>query len=61
VPVNDVCGAGDMFLSALAVKYSQTGAIVDGINYANQAAGIAVQHTGVYVLSESDVKRLNHG
>jgi bifunctional ADP-heptose synthase (sugar kinase/adenylyltransferase) len=60
VPVNDVCGAGDMFLSALAVKYSQTGAIVDSINYANQAAGLAVQHTGVYVLTPQDLKVLNN-
>jgi D-beta-D-heptose 7-phosphate kinase/D-beta-D-heptose 1-phosphate adenosyltransferase len=60
VPVNDVCGAGDMFLSALAVKYSQTGSIVDSINYANRAAGIAVQHTGVYVLTPQDLKVLNN-
>ena len=61
VKVNDVCGAGDMFLSALAVKYHQTRSIIDGIKYANRAAGIAVQHTGVYVLSNFDVEKLNHG
>jgi bifunctional ADP-heptose synthase (sugar kinase/adenylyltransferase) len=42
------------------VKYSETGAIVDSINYANQAAGIAVQHTGVYVLTSQDLKVLNN-
>ena len=60
VRVNDVCGAGDMFLSAVAVKYLESHSIVDSIRYANRAAGIAVQHTGVYVLTPQDLETLNY-
>lgn len=60
VRVHDVCGAGDMFLSALTVKYLQSHSIVDSIQYANRAAGIAVQHTGVYVLTPQDLESLNY-
>lgn len=56
--VIDVCGAGDMFLSALAVSVAQGKTIEQGIVFANKAASIAVQHQGVYVLSEKDVKKL---
>lgn len=57
--VVDVCGAGDMFLSALAVSVSQGKTIEDSIVYANRVASIAVQHQGVYVLTEKDVADLN--
>lgn len=60
VHVNDVCGAGDMFISALSVKYLKTQNIIESIKYANLAAGISVQHTGVYVLTPDDVKELNY-
>lgn len=57
--VVDVCGAGDMFLSALAVSVSKGNSIEDSLVYANRAASIAVQHQGVYVLTEQDVRALN--
>lgn len=60
--VVDVCGAGDMFLSALAFHYisSYTPTMSDSINFANQAAGIAIQHQGVYVLNTTDVAFLEN-
>ena len=48
VEVSDVCGAGDTFLAALAVKFLTTGDIEMSINFANRAASITVQHIGVY-------------
>jgi len=57
--VVDVCGAGDMFLSALAVAVGKGADIPEGIVYANRAASIAVQHQGVYVLTDQDVAKLN--
>jgi bifunctional ADP-heptose synthase (sugar kinase/adenylyltransferase) len=48
VPVFDVCGAGDTFLSALVYKFMESGSIDDGIKFAIKAAGITVQHSGVY-------------
>lgn len=48
VPVFDVCGAGDTFLSALVYKFMETGSMDEGINFAIRAAGVTVQHFGVY-------------
>lgn len=58
--VVDVCGAGDMFLSALAYHYtrSKVPLLSYSIEFANHAAKIAVQHQGVYVLNENDVRQL---
>lgn len=58
--VVDVCGAGDMFLSALAFHYitSKVKLLRYSIEFANLAAGIAVQHQGVYVLNDVDVQQL---
>lgn len=57
--VVDVCGAGDMFLSALAVAVASGNTVENAIVYANRAASIAVQHQGVYVLTDQDVVELN--
>lgn len=46
--VIDVCGAGDTFLSALAYRYLDTKDVRKSIVFANKAAGITVQHVGVY-------------
>jgi bifunctional ADP-heptose synthase (sugar kinase/adenylyltransferase) len=48
VEVVDVCGAGDTFLAALTYKFLETNSIEDAIIFANKAASISVQHTGVY-------------
>tara|TARA_Y100000310_G_scaffold313279_1_gene361460 strand:+ start:1395 stop:2033 length:639 start_codon:yes stop_codon:yes gene_type:complete len=56
-PVFDVCGAGDTFLAALAVRYLQTqGDMRSSIVYANIAAGISVRHMGVYNVSLEEVE-----
>lgn len=46
--VIDVCGAGDTFLAALVYRYLDTKDMRKAIVFANKAAGITVQHVGVY-------------
>lgn len=58
VEVVDVCGAGDTFLSALVANYLNTRSIEQSIVYANKASGISVQHSGVYVLTDEDIKSI---
>ncbi len=55
VVVEDVCGAGDTFLSALVFNFLNTRDLERAIVYANKAAGIAVQHSGTYVLTKDDI------
>lgn len=55
VEVNDVCGAGDTFLSALTAKFLETKDIIEAIKFANRCASISVQHNGVYVLTKEDL------
>jgi bifunctional ADP-heptose synthase (sugar kinase/adenylyltransferase) len=64
VPVSDVTGAGDTFLAALVHYQLQLDRVTDAgialaIDYANAAAGIAVQHRGTYVLTAADIQRLD--
>lgn len=58
VSVHDVAGAGDTFLAGLVYFYLLYGKIEEAIPYANKAAGVAVQNTGTYVLSEDDVNEI---
>jgi len=58
VNVFDVVGAGDTFLAALTYGYLKYGRIEEAIPFANKAAAIAVSHTGTYVLTEEDVKKI---
>ena len=55
VEVMDVCGCGDTFLSALAVRYLMTYDIKDAILFANTAASITVQHRGNYAPTWKDL------
>jgi len=55
VEVFDVCGAGDTFLAALVCKYINSKNMVESINFANKAAAITVQHSGVYSLTKKDL------
>jgi D-beta-D-heptose 7-phosphate kinase/D-beta-D-heptose 1-phosphate adenosyltransferase len=48
VEVADVCGAGDTFLAALVSEYLIQRSIEAAIPYAVRAAGVTVQHLGVY-------------
>ena len=54
--VIDVCGAGDTFLSALAVHYCQFKNTRDAIRFANMCARVTVQKTGVYNVTLEDIK-----
>lgn len=56
VDVFDVCGAGDTFLAALVYGYFKLGSIETAINYANKAASITVQHSGVYTLTKEEIE-----
>jgi bifunctional ADP-heptose synthase (sugar kinase/adenylyltransferase) len=47
VEVRDNSGAGDSFISALAIEYCRSKDIHSSIIYANECATIAVQHKGV--------------
>ena len=58
VEVVDVCGAGDTFLSALVFEYLNTRNMVKSIKFANKASTIAVQHSGVYVLTSDNIKSI---
>lgn len=55
VPIRDVSGAGDSFLSGLAVKFLQTKDISKAIPFANACATQVVQHKGVTVLNLEEV------
>ena len=54
--VTDVCGAGDTFLSALVYKFLETNHMPKSIVFANKAAGITVQHVGVYAPRLEQIK-----
>ena len=47
VEVRDNSGAGDTFISALAIQYCETKDIESAIIYGNECATIVVQHKGV--------------
>lgn len=47
VEVRDNSGAGDSFISALAIEYCRTNDIETAILYGNACATVAVQHKGV--------------
>lgn len=55
VEVADVCGAGDTFLAALVVEFLKKKNIETAIPYAVRAAGITVQHLGVYAPSLKEI------
>jgi D-glycero-beta-D-manno-heptose-7-phosphate kinase len=50
VEVLDVSGAGDTFMAALAVNYTDTYDIESAINFANECASEVVQHKGVTII-----------
>jgi D-beta-D-heptose 7-phosphate kinase/D-beta-D-heptose 1-phosphate adenosyltransferase len=50
IEVIDTSGAGDSFMAALVVKYSQTEDIIESINFANACASEIVRHRGVGVI-----------
>lgn len=50
VEVLDVSGAGDTFMAALVVNYTDTYNIESAINFANESASEVVKHRGVTIL-----------
>lgn len=56
VDVHDVCGAGDTFLAALAVRYIETEDMSMSIKYAMKAASITVKHLGVYAPTREEIE-----
>ena len=57
VEVNDVCGAGDTFTAALAVKYIETNDVIESIKFAVAAARVTVQHFGVYAPTLEEIAK----
>lgn len=56
VEVVDICGAGDTFLAALCYEYLNThGDLIAAIKFANRAASVTVQHSGVYAPSLQEI------
>lgn len=55
VEVSDVTGAGDTFISSLAVRYLETKDIEEAIRFANRAASVTVQHVGVYAPKREEI------
>ena len=46
--LGDTCGAGDTFLAALCYGFLTSNDMIEAIKFANKAAAITVQHSGVY-------------
>lgn len=59
IDVFDATGAGDVFIAAFAHAYLKYGQLFPSLKYANKAARLSVQHSGVYTLTEDDIKCLS--
>jgi D-beta-D-heptose 7-phosphate kinase/D-beta-D-heptose 1-phosphate adenosyltransferase len=59
VEAHDVCGAGDTFLAALAIKYLETDSMEDAIRFAMKAAAVTVKHIGVYAPTREEIENGN--
>mgnify|MGYP001312845864 CR=1 FL=1 len=55
VPIKDLSGAGDTFLSALVVQYIISKNIDTSIEYANKISEMAVQRKGVSVITPQEI------
>jgi len=55
VEVRDVCGAGDVALAALAVKYLESESLNLCIHFANNAASFSVTKRGTYAVTRRDL------
>jgi D-beta-D-heptose 7-phosphate kinase/D-beta-D-heptose 1-phosphate adenosyltransferase len=56
VEITDVTGAGDTFLAALCYQFLTTQDMRQAIEFANRAAGITVQHLGVYAPTLEEIQ-----
>lgn len=55
IDVVDVCGAGDIFLAALAVRYIETRSMSESIDFANKAARVSVAHARTYIPTRTEI------
>lgn len=58
VEVHDVCGAGDVFLSAFVVRWLETKDMIKSIKTANACASFSVTKFGTYSLSRKNYENL---
>ena len=58
VEVHDVCGAGDVFLAALAVRWLETKDMVSAIKTANKCASLSVTKLGCYTITRKEYENL---
>jgi bifunctional ADP-heptose synthase (sugar kinase/adenylyltransferase) len=58
VEAHDVCGAGDVFLSAFAVRFIETGDIGRSIMTANSCASHSVTKVGTYTVTNEEYRNL---
>ena len=58
VDVHDVCGAGDVFLSSLAISWIETKDIERSIKLANACASISVSHHGCYTIERKEYENI---
>ena len=58
VEVFDVCGAGDVFLSALVCMYLRTKSLPEAIKKANKLASLSVTNMGTYVITNKDIEEI---
>lgn len=55
VEVMDVSGAGDTYFAAFALRYKETGDILQAMTYANKASAVAVSKHGVVAVKQSEI------
>jgi len=58
VEVHDVCGAGDVFLSSLVVRWLETKDMKKSIKTANACASLSVTKFGTYILTRKEYEDL---
>ena len=58
VPIKDLSGAGDTFLSSLVAKYIISRSIESSIEYANKISEMAIQKKGVSFLSQEEIRQI---
>jgi D-glycero-beta-D-manno-heptose-7-phosphate kinase len=58
VEVYDVCGAGDVFLAALVVRWLETKDLIDAIKTANNCAALSVTKLGCYTLKRAEYENI---
>lgn len=56
VEVVDVCGAGDVFLAAMAYYHMKFGEMGVALDLANRCAATSCRHVGCYTLTDDDLK-----